>query len=51
MRVRCYQIDFARNSRHMDFISIGETGYELAGVLSGGEGDEPMERCVDNYPT
>lgn len=51
MRVRCYQIDFVRNSRHMDFISIGETGCELAGVLFGGEVDEPMERCVDNYPS
>lgn len=98
MHVRCYQIDFARNIKHMgqnmralrqveglmkqngyafcplsqpdrwcgrkdcrtpdkdksdlygtwvSFLS-GGTGYELAGVLSGGEDAEPMDGCVDN---
>lgn len=31
----------------VSFLS-GGTGYELAGVLSGGEDAEPMDGCVDN---
>lgn len=31
----------------VSFLS-GGTGYELAGILSGGEDAEPMDGCVDN---
>ena len=92
MHVHCYQIDFARNIKHMGqnmrtlrqveglmkqngyafchchspiggvvariaghrtrtkviYTAHGGTGYELAGVLSGGEDAEPMDGCVDN---